>query len=666
MNKLLNFMRKHGIKCVERVKCLLTFLFCFFTFLFCFPNNTKLIFVSSKTAPQKNDNCKVVASLQQALNILEIDRDSFPTKIIIDEGKHLIEKTLFLKDLNNPLTIEAKKAGASIITGEKIIDKSILHYNDSIIKFPYSKEIYKLMVDGQSVAIATSVIQSQPQKMKQFSSFQSEPENNTYSAIFEKEEIDKMEVGCYLYIYCKWIHYKLKVIQIDGNEQRVYMNGMAINLNYVKNNKDVYYSICNSRKILKSGTFCNLNDTIYYHCNGKNEFPNIDIRVPHLINLLEISNCKKGVWVEGIHFTGAITNSLLLQEPQAGVNWPQAVVVKKSKGVVFNECEFSDNMGYSLIVKNNSEECEIKNCYFHNLGGGAIRVGENHYPDETHSITITNNLVKGYGNVNASSVGILVAKANHIKITQNTICDGYYTGVSLGWTWGFGKSYSYGNYVANNHIHHLMQCLLSDGAGIYTLGKQNGTVIENNYIHDIVSRVCSAAGASLIYFDEGTSNVTARNNMCFGSHTGFHEHYGKCNLVEGNVFAYTNQIAARLSSHKNDSLLTVRNNTFIIDCGTVFNTTLLNYAVVSENKFWSGELIDSINGLKTIHDSIKVEMSMKKLYSKNAIKEKFPYGVSTKELKARSNLSSSFLNEHNEKVNKLFPVCSFYFRKKYN
>lgn len=647
------------------MKYLLTFLFYILTFSFCFPNNTKLIIVSSNAEKYPKYDCKVVASLQQAFDILRMDKDSISTKIILDEGKHLIEKTLVLKDLNKPLAIEAKEKGLSCITGEKLIDKSILRYNDSIISFPHNKEIYKLIVDGKSVSLAASVKQSQPQNMKQFSSFQSELENNTYSAIFEKEEINKMEVGCYVYIYCKWIHYKLKVVSVDEHEQRVYMNGMTVNVNYIKNNKDVYYSICNSRKILQPGTFCNLNDTVYYHSQEDDEFPNIEIRVPHLINLLEISNCKRGILIEGIHFTGAVTNSLMLQEPQAGVNWPQAVVVKKSETVIFDDCEFSNNMGYSINIKNNSEECVIRNCFFHELGCGAIRVGENHYSDETHHITITNNLIKGYGNVNASAVGILVAKANNITVINNTVCDGYYTGISLGWTWGYGKSYSYGNYVANNHIHHLMQCLMSDGAGIYTLGKQEGTIIENNYIHDIVSRVFSAAGSSLIYFDEGTSDVIARNNVCFGSHTGFHEHYGKCNLVEDNVFAYTNQITVRLSNYKMDSLLTVRNNTFIVDCGVAFNPNMVRHGIIDNNKFWSGELIDSINGMRTINDSIKIRMTVKSLYSKNVIKQKFAYGVSTKKLKKKSNLSTSFLNAHNDKVNKIFPVCSSYFRKKY-
>ena len=193
----------------------------------------------------------------------------------------------------------------------------------------------------------------------------------------------------------------------------------------------------------------------------------------------------------------------------------------------------------------------------------------------------------------------MVTKANHITITNNTICDGYYTGISLGWTWGYAKSHSYGNYVANNHIHHLMQCVLSDGAGIYTLGIQDNTVIENNYIHDIISRAFSAAGSSLLYFDEGTSNVIARNNVCFGSHSGFHEHYGKNNLVENNIFAYTNLVSVRLSNLAKDSNLTIKENTLIeciLETGRTHQIRVhlayINHPVVNDPAYGKGKATD--------------------------------------------------------------------------
>jgi hypothetical protein len=59
---------------------------------------------------------------------------------------------------------------------------------------------------------------------------------------------------------------------------------------------------------------------------------------------------------------------------------------------------------------------------------------------------------------------------------------------------------------------------LCDAAAIYHLSNDPGTVINNNYIHDVVRTptACSSAVAG-VYLDEGSSNMTVANNVL--SHT---------------------------------------------------------------------------------------------------------------------------------------------------
>ena len=127
-------------------------------------------------------------------------------------------------------------------------------------------------------------------------------------------------------------------------------------------------------------------------------------------------------------------------------------------------------------------------------------------------------------------------------IVHNLIHDFYYTAISIGWTWGYGPALATGNRIEWNHVHHVGALsdgdgpILSDMGGIYTLGNQRGTVIRNNLFHDIAGIRYGGWG---IYFDEGTTGILAENNIVYRTtHGGFHQHYGKDNIVRNNIFAF--------------------------------------------------------------------------------------------------------------------------------
>lgn len=100
---------------------------------------------------------------------------------------------------------------------------------------------------------------------------------------------------------------------------------------------------------------------------------------------------------------------------------------------------------------------------------------------------------------------------------------------------GYGPSVSIGNVVEGNLIHDVGQKVLSDMGGIYMLGVSPGTIVRGNVIHDVESFGYGGWG---IYTDEGSTGIRIENNLVYRTKSGgFHQHYGKENMIRNNIFA---------------------------------------------------------------------------------------------------------------------------------
>jgi Right handed beta helix region len=130
---------------------------------------------------------------------------------------------------------------------------------------------------------------------------------------------------------------------------------------------------------------------------------------------------------------------------------------------------------------------------------------------------ILNNQISRCAQDYYGSVGIGAFFVDKLKIARNEIFDMPYTGISLGWGWTKEKTNLKNNLVSQNKIYDVMK-LLNDGAGIYTLSKQPGTVIEKNWIRGIQrskwTHVYPMAG---IYLDNGSSGMKVTDNVLQGS-----------------------------------------------------------------------------------------------------------------------------------------------------
>ncbi len=154
----------------------------------------------------------------------------------------------------------------------------------------------------------------------------------------------------------------------------------------------------------------------------------------------------------------------------------------------------------------------------------------------TGNNTISDNTIAYYGLTYPSAVGILVMHSDCNTIAHNLIHHGDYTGISVGWSWGYQRSAARNNLIEQNHIHDIgYHNLLSDMGGIYTLGLSPGTAVRNNLVHDVNANRYGGWG---IYADEGSTSVLIENNIVYNTKYGtFNIHYAKDLTVRNNIFA---------------------------------------------------------------------------------------------------------------------------------
>ena len=208
---------------------------------------------------------------------------------------------------------------------------------------------------------------------------------------------------------------------------------------------------------------------------------------------------------------------------QSEIGLPAAIRAENCRAIAFHSIVITRSGAQGIAIGKNCAEVELADSQLTDLGGGGVLIGSPQRKPQpgsdweggetsrtpTTDIRILRNTLRSLGRIHLAGTGIWVGQADHVAIVGNHISDLYYTGISVGWVWSDELSPIHDNLIADNQIENFGQGVLSDMGGIYTLGRQFGTVVRGNQIANGIARTYGGWG---LYADRGSTGIAFINN----------------------------------------------------------------------------------------------------------------------------------------------------------
>ena len=290
---------------------------------------------------------------------------------------------------------------------------------------------------------------------------------------------------------------------------------------------------------------------------------------------------------------------------QAASGSDGAITLQGAAGVSFENCTVAHTGNYAFRLNDGCVSNAIVSCALRDLGAGGVWMGEGFRyqdmrgkfsrriirpdrPESTAFNLVSNCTIVCGGRYNPEGTGVAVTHCSDSRIVHNDIGDFYYTGVSVGWTWGYSGSVAQRNEIGWNRIWDLGKRVMSDMGGVYTLATSFGTRVHHNIIHDVWGYTY---GGWALYTDEGSEGIVMEDNICWNTTDGgFHQHYGVGCIIRNNVFAFNRERGAvRATRTEKDGVpcsLHFVNNIVAVDHGPLVCANARKVEGVWANNLW--------------------------------------------------------------------------------
>lgn len=224
--------------------------------------------------------------------------------------------------------------------------------------------------------------------------------------------------------------------------------------------------------------------------------------LPSLKGLIDVQGCYKDC-AEYESCPDHYFPGMVHLENATGINIENCKVQHAgAQGIVFVEATTANKIN-RVEIFDVSADGIVVDAGGHQNGGGSV--------DDT----IMNCTIHATGrDYSGGGYGIIGIWPTRCVIEHNEVYNCPATGIGIGWGWLNGPSALKGNKICFNNIHNVVQ-LHDDNGGIYTMSWQPGTIIFENWIHDITHSEWTTNdwAISAIYLDNFSSFIRVEHNV---------------------------------------------------------------------------------------------------------------------------------------------------------